>query len=205
MKKPQSKINIISLHLGQGSSLCAIKNGISVDTSMGFTPLEGLMMTTRSGSISPSIIFFLQRSGWSLNDIESCFNRESGVLGVSGVSDEMKDVVDAMQEGNKKARLAIEMFVGRLLGYFGAYYIKLKKVDAIIAPTVPRLPHKIGSKITTEEMYFYDALTIPANFAEIAAISIPAGKIKEIPVGLQIIVPAFHEDRMFKIAEAFEK
>lgn len=80
-----------------------------------------------------------------------------------------------------------------------------KKVDAIIAPTVPKLPHKIGSKVTIEEMYFYDALTIPANLAGIAALSIPAGEIKEIPIGLQIIVPAFNEDRMFKIAKAFEK
>ncbi len=80
-----------------------------------------------------------------------------------------------------------------------------KKVDAIIAPTVPKLPHKIGSKTTPEEMYAYDALTIPANLAGIAAVSIPAGTIKNIPVGLQIIVPALHEDRMFQIAEAFEK
>ncbi|MFC1685851.1 Asp-tRNA(Asn)/Glu-tRNA(Gln) amidotransferase subunit GatA [Nanoarchaeota archaeon] len=80
-----------------------------------------------------------------------------------------------------------------------------KKVDAIIAPTVPKLPHKIGSKITPEEMYYYDALTIPANLSGVAAMSVPAGEIKGIPIGLQIIVPAFHEDRMFKIAEAFEK
>jgi len=80
-----------------------------------------------------------------------------------------------------------------------------KKVDAIIAPTVPKLPHKIGSKITPEEMYFYDALTIPANLSGVAAMSIPAGEIEGIPIGLQIIVPAFHEDRMFKIASAFEK
>jgi len=104
--------------------------------------------------------------------------------------------------------------------YYGLYYrnalkvakvIKeefdavFKKVDAIIAPTVPKLPHKIGSKITPEEMYYYDALTIPANLAGIAAISIPAGKLKGIPVGMQIICPAFSEQRMFEIAAEFEK
>ena len=80
-----------------------------------------------------------------------------------------------------------------------------KEVDAIICPTVPKLPHKIGAKISTEEMYSYDAMTIPANLAGIPAISIPAGKIKQIPVGLQVMVPLFHESRMFQIARAFEK
>jgi len=80
-----------------------------------------------------------------------------------------------------------------------------KKVDAIICPTVPKLPHKIGAKISTEEMYSYDAMTIPANLAGIPAISVPVGKINKIPIGLQIMVPAFNEARMFQIARTFEK
>ena len=131
LKKPLTKTNLISIHLGQGSSLCAIRNGISIDTTMGFTPLEGLMMTTRSGNISPGIIFFLQKSGWSLNDLEACLNRESGALGISGVSDDMKDVVDEMNRGDKKAKLAVEMFVYRIRLYLGAYYLLLKGIDAI--------------------------------------------------------------------------
>ncbi|MFH2069987.1 MAG: acetate kinase [Elusimicrobiota bacterium] len=131
LKKPLNKTNLISIHLGQGSSMCAIKNGISIDTTMGFTPLEGLMMTTRSGNVSPGIVFFLQKSGWSLNEVESCLNRESGVFGISGISDEMKDVVEEMKSGNKKAKLSVEMFVYRIQEYLGAYYIRLKNVDAI--------------------------------------------------------------------------
>lgn len=131
LKKPQNKINIISMHLGQGASLCAIKNGISVDNSMGFTPVEGVMMASRSGNLGPGVILFLLRTGMSINEVDSCVNMESGILGISGISDEVKDVVEAMQKGDKRAKLAIDMFVYRLIGYFGAYYMNLKKIDAI--------------------------------------------------------------------------
>jgi len=131
LKKPINKINLISIHLGQGSSLCAIKNGKSIDTTMGFTPLEGIMMTTRTGSIDPGIVFFLRKMGWSTNDIEACFNRESGVFGITGISDEMKDVVNFMQKGDKKAKLAVDIFVYRVREFLGAYYLLLREVDAI--------------------------------------------------------------------------
>lgn len=132
LKKPIEKTSLISIHLGQGSSLCAIKNGISVETSMGFTPLEGVMMTTRSGNIDPGMVFFLYKSGWSINDIENCLNKESGVLGISNISAEMKDVVEAYKKGDKKAALAIEMFVYHIRQYLGAYYLLLAgKIDAI--------------------------------------------------------------------------
>lgn len=132
LKKPVSKLNIISLHLGQGSSICAIKDGKSIDVSMGFTPLEGLMMTTRSGDISPEVVFFLLKSGWSSCNIESCLNKESGILGVSGISDEVIEVVQEMKKGNLKAKLAIDMFVYRIRKYIGAYYFLLgKDISAI--------------------------------------------------------------------------
>jgi len=125
INKPVEKVNMISIHLGQGSSLCAIKNGISIDTTMGFTPLEGLMMTTRTGDLCPGIILFLQKSGWTLNEIESCLNKQSGVLGVSGISGDMKEVVEQMRLGNNKAKLAIDMFVYSIKKYLGAYYLLL--------------------------------------------------------------------------------
>ncbi|OGS21477.1 MAG: hypothetical protein A2252_07105 [Elusimicrobia bacterium RIFOXYA2_FULL_39_19] len=131
LKKPVKKLNIISIHLGQGSSLCAIKNGVSVDTSMGLTPIDGLMMMTRSGSISPSIILHLSKSGMSLNDIDSMLNRESGVFGISGVSDAMIDNIREMNAGNKKAKLAINMFVYRVKSYIGSYSVLFDKLDAI--------------------------------------------------------------------------
>ncbi len=131
MNKPADKLNIISLHLGAGSSLCAISQGKSVDTTMGFTPLEGLMMTTRSGNLDPGIILFLQKTGWSLSDIDLCLNRESGLLGVSGISDEMTEVIKNMTTGDKRATLAINMFVYRINKVIGSYYLILKKVDAV--------------------------------------------------------------------------
>ncbi|MFH1667059.1 MAG: acetate kinase [Elusimicrobiota bacterium] len=131
LKKPLNKTNIISLHLGQGSSLCAVKNGVSADTSMGFTPLDGVMMMTRSGTISPGVIFHLLKEGWRIQDIDALLNRESGLLGIAGVSDEMLDNVKEMLSGNKKAKLAIDMFVYRLREYLGSYYFLFKKLDAI--------------------------------------------------------------------------
>jgi acetate kinase len=131
IKKPLKQLNMISLHLGQGCSLCAIKNGASVDTTMGFTPIEGLMMTTRSGTIGPGVVLFLQKSGWSLNEIENCLNRESGILGVSGLSDNVKDVISAMNAGDKKAKLAVEMFAFRARSFLGSYFVSLGKIDAL--------------------------------------------------------------------------
>jgi acetate kinase len=129
--RKREKMKMISIHLGAGASLCAIKEGKSIDTTMGFTPLEGLMMTTRSGDIDPGIIFYLQRIGWSTNKIEFCLNRESGVLGVSGISNEMKKVVEEMRKGSKKAKEAVEMFVYRVRKYLGAYYLVLGGAEAI--------------------------------------------------------------------------
>jgi acetate kinase len=132
LKKPVSKTNIISMHLGEGASLCAIKNGISIDTSMGFTPLEGLMMTTRTGEISTGVILHLLKSGMDLHELETCFNKESGILGISGISDNVADVVVEMNKGNQKAKLAIDMFVYRIRKYFAAYYLLFGgKLDAI--------------------------------------------------------------------------
>ncbi|OGS19248.1 MAG: hypothetical protein A3J83_06190 [Elusimicrobia bacterium RIFOXYA2_FULL_40_6] len=131
LKKPLNKTNVISLHLGQGSSLCAVKNGVSVDTSMGFTPLDGVMMMTRSGTISPGVIFHLLKAGWKTQDIDASLNRESGLFGIAGVSDEMVDNIKEMLAGNKKAKLAIDMFVYRLREYLGSFFFLFKKLDAI--------------------------------------------------------------------------
>lgn len=140
---------MISFHLGAGSSICAIRNGKSVDTSMGFTPLEGLVMNDRPGDISPGVILYLLRSGWTLSELESCLNRESGTYGLSGVSTEMKAVVAAAEKGNEKARLAIDVFVYRARKYLGSYYFVLGgEIDAIsftggIGENSPQIREKI--------------------------------------------------------------
>jgi acetate kinase len=125
--------NLITLHLGNGCSACAVRGGKSVDTSMGFTPLEGLLMGTRSGDIDPGVLPFLaEREGKSLVEINDLLNRESGLLGVSGVSRDMRELLDAAEKGNDRARLAIAIFAYRARKYVGAYSAVLDGADAVV-------------------------------------------------------------------------
>ncbi len=130
---PRDKVNVITLHLGNGSSACAIKGGISINTTMGMTPLEGLIMGTRSGDIDPTIIDYLVAKGvGSMADIFNILNKKSGVLGVSGLSNDMRDLEKASDEGHKRADLALHLFAGRVKKYIGAYMAEMNVCDAII-------------------------------------------------------------------------
>jgi acetate kinase len=125
-------LRIVTCHLGHGCSLAAVQNGLSVDTTMGFTPLEGLMMGSRSGTIDPGILIHLLREeGYSADRIEELLTRESGLLGISGVSDDMRRVLAAIGEGNSRARLAFDVFVHRLRHHMGAMVATLGGVDAL--------------------------------------------------------------------------
>lgn len=124
---------IITAHLGNGASVCAIKNGVSVDTSMGFTPIEGLMMGTRSGDVDLGVVTFLmEKEMIGSASVSTLFNKHSGVLGVSGVSSDMRDVDKAKQEGNERARLAWDMYEYKVMKYVSAYAGVLGGVDAIV-------------------------------------------------------------------------
>jgi acetate kinase len=126
------KLNLITLHLGAGCSATAIRQGQSVDTSMGLTPLEGLMMGTRSGDIDPAIFSFLaKREKLSPDQVERILNHESGLLGVSGISADLREI-EAGARQNQRAALAIEMFCYRLRKYIGAYMAVLGRTDAIV-------------------------------------------------------------------------
>lgn len=126
-------LNIITAHLGNGSSVTAIKGGISVDTSMGFTPLEGLAMGTRSGDIDPAIIpFIMEKENLSFDDVNQMLNKKSGVLGISGVSSDFRDLETAAEEGNKRARLALEVFANRVRKYIGGYTAETCGVDVLV-------------------------------------------------------------------------
>lgn len=126
-------INAITCHLGNGCSITAVKNGHSVDTSMGLTPLEGLIMGTRSGDIDPGIIFYLaDKLGFDLKRINTLLNKESGFLGISGVSNDFRNLLESAKGGNERATLSIDMFCYRLRKYIGAYMAVLGSVDAII-------------------------------------------------------------------------
>ena len=129
----KDKFNCITCHMGNGSSFTAVKDGKSYDTSMGMTPLEGLVMGTRCGDIDAGIPSFLAaNANMSLADIDSALNKKSGLLGISGVSSDMRDLQKAASEGNARARLALDVLRHRALKYIGAYAIQLGRVDAII-------------------------------------------------------------------------
>ena len=132
LKKPLNKLKLITCHLGNGCSLTAIDKGKSVDTSMGFTPLEGLMMGTRSGDIDTAAVFYLmKKEKLSIAAMDEILNKKSGILGVSGLSNDFRILRKALKRGSAKAKLAYEMFVYRLKKYIGAYYFILGRPDAV--------------------------------------------------------------------------
>lgn len=126
-------LKIITCHLGNGASVSAIKRGVCIDTSMGFTPLEGLVMGTRSGDIDPAIVNFIaDKEGLSQEEINEIMNKESGVLGISGVSSDFRDIEAAAEEGNERALLALKVFAHKVRFYIGAYIAEMNGVDAIV-------------------------------------------------------------------------
>ncbi len=133
LNKPINDLKIITCHLGNGASITAIKEGISIDTSMGFTPLEGLAMGTRCGSIDPAILTFLmEKEELNSQEINNILNKKSGVLGVSGVSNDFRDIEEAAQKGNKRAQLALDIFNYRVRTTIGSYVAAMNGVDAIV-------------------------------------------------------------------------
>lgn len=130
--QPLAETNLITAHLGNGCSITAVQNGQSIDTSMGFSPLPGLMMGTRSGDLDPAVIYFLNTEvGLSLPEIDALLNKQSGLLGISGRID-VRDILTRQAEGDPQAHLALEMYTYRLKKYIGAYTAALGRVDALV-------------------------------------------------------------------------
>lgn len=126
-------VKIITCHLGNGSSISAVKNGVSVDTTMGYTPLAGVMMGTRSGDIDASILETIQdKTGWTLKEITNYLNKKSGILGIGGISSDMRDNENAMKDGNERATLAYNMLAYQIKKYIGSYTAAMNGVDAIV-------------------------------------------------------------------------
>ncbi len=134
LNKPLEETNIITCHLGNGGSLCAIKNGKSFDTSMGFTPLEGLMMGTRCGDIDPAIVMYLMdKEEMTTQQINNVLNKQSGLLGVSGISNDMRLIIDERDKNNNnQAKLSLDVYNYKTKKYIGSYAAALGKVDAIV-------------------------------------------------------------------------
>jgi acetate kinase len=133
LKRDLQDLKLVTCHLGNGCSIAAIRDGVSIDTTMGFTPVEGLMMGTRSGSVDPGILTYLLRQG-SLKpeEIDEVLNRSSGLLGISGISSDMREILAAMNEGHERARLAFDIYVHRLRAGIGAMAAVLGGMDALI-------------------------------------------------------------------------
>ncbi|AQW60241.1 Acetate kinase [Vibrio owensii] len=132
INKPVEESSFISVHLGNGASVCAINNGESVDTSMGFTPLSGLMMGTRCGDLDPGIIEYLLKKGWSQEKVFNSLNKASGFLGVSGLTSDARGILEAMEEGHEGATLAFQVFTYRVSKYIASYLAALDSFDGII-------------------------------------------------------------------------
>ncbi len=132
LNKPLNDLKIITCHLGNGASVAAIKDGKCVDTSMGLTPLEGLMMGTRCGDLDPAVIeFLMKKKNWDIKQVLNCLNKESGFLGISGISNDVRDSL-AVMDTNERAKLAVDMFCYRVKKYIGAYAAILGGVDVIV-------------------------------------------------------------------------
>lgn len=132
MGRGKYEVNAITCHLGNGCSITAVKEGRSVDTSMGFTPLEGVPMGTRSGDLDPAILFYLAEKGYDAPSLKTLCNTQSGLLGISGLSNDIRSLLQLADEGRQRARLAIDVFCYRIRKYIGAYAAVLEPLDALV-------------------------------------------------------------------------
>ena len=131
-KKPED-INVISCHLGNGASITAIEKGKVVNTSMGLTPLGGIMMGTRSGDIDPTVVFYMMKKlECTPDEMDTFLNKRSGMLGVSGISSDARDIQAALEEGNERAKLTVDLYTNRVINVVGGYYMQLGKTDAMV-------------------------------------------------------------------------
>lgn len=185
LDKPQDELNMISIHLGNGASMTAIKNGQSIDTTLGMTPLPGLVMGTRSGDIDPAIIFYLnEQVGMSMPEIKTLLNKESGMKGLAGNND-LRAVVEASEQGDKDALLALNIYAYRIKKYIGAYIAAIGKIDAIVFTAGVGENSILVRKLSTENLQHLGIELDPAKNA-----AIPNDKIistSESPVKIMVI------------------
>ena len=184
--KDYNDLKTIVCHLGNGASICAVLNGKSVDTSMGLTPLDGLVMGTRSGDIDPAILEFLaKKEGMDITELMNMLNKKSGVQGVSGVSSDFRDLAAAANEGNKRAQIAIDVFAYRVAKYVGSYAAAMNGVDAI-AFTAGIGENDGGMRARVCEYLGYLGITIDADAnakrGEEVVISTTDSKVKVLVV-----------------------
>lgn len=162
-KKPE-ELKLVSCHLGNGASICAIEYGKSVETSMGFTPLSGLAMGTRSGDIDPALLsYIMEKEDLSIYETNNLLNRKSGVLGISGISSDFRDLLKANEEGNERAKLAIEVFAYRVKKYVSEYIGIMNGADAIIFTAGIGENNDMVRRLVTENMDYFGIAVDPAK------------------------------------------
>jgi acetate kinase len=186
LQKPIEKLNAITIHLGNGDSITAIKNGKSIDTSMGFTPLEGLMMGTRSGDIDSEIIIYLEKElGLNPNEVDTLLNKQSGFKGITGKSD-LREIKEDAKQGDTKALLAIDMFCYRVKKYIGSYKEVLGEIDAIvftggIGENAPFIREKISNSVDIiKNQNIYNISEIQKDTCDYKVLVIPTNEELEI-------------------------
>ena len=182
MGRKLEELKIITCHLGNGSSMAAIRNGISIDTTMGYTPLEGLAMGTRCGDIDPAIPLVMQRTlGLSHEQVDAVLNRQSGILGISGVSSDMRDINEKAAAGHAQARLALEIFAYRIKKYIGAYIAAMNGVDLVIFTAGIGERGREEREMILEDMEFlgieFDAQANQEAFGKLGTISKPGSRV----------------------------
>ena len=182
MGKDKYDINAITCHLGNGCSITAVKKGKSVDTSMGLTPLEGLVMGTRSGDFDPAILFYLAEKDYDIRTLNTLCNKKSGLLGISGVSNDMRNLEVLAEKGNAHAKLAIDVFCYRIKKYIGAYTAVLDTVDTVVfTGGIGENAASVRQQICTGLTSIGIQLDLVANQAAVgkeADISTPNSKVK---------------------------
>lgn len=156
LNKPIEETKLVTLHLGNGSSISAVKNGKSIDNSMGFTPLEGILMGTRSGNIDPAIVpFIMEKEGLSTDEMNNYLNKKCGVYGVSGVSSDFRDLEDAANNGNNRAQLALQIFAYQAKKFIGSYVAAMNGLDAIVFTGGIGENSSTTRKMICEDMEFF--------------------------------------------------
>ena len=198
---PYEKQRIITCHIGNGGSITAIRDGKSIDTSMGLTPTEGLMMGTRVGDIDPgAITFIMEKDRINTKGVSNLINKRSGVLGVSGISSDMRDIDAAIAQGNERAKLALDMYIYRIIKYIGAYTAVLDGVDVIVfTGGVGENQQSLRQRVCDHLSYLgvkIDAEVNAASRGEEKLISTPDSKVKivVIPTDEEMMIAKDTED-----------
>ena len=192
MGKDISELKIVTAHLGNGCSMAAVDKGVSVDTTMGFTPLEGLLMGTRSGDIDPSVILYIMgKEGLSMNEANTLLNKHSGLIGISGESSDMREIQAAMKEDHKRAKYAFDIFVYRIKKYIGAYAAAMGGLDALVfTGGIGENSTEVRTEVCRDMKFIGIELDETKNAAkeELISTAKSAAKVFRIPTNEELVI-----------------